>query len=114
MRWQRDVTLGRRPRLGTRAITTLRSNELRILQAFTDHAAERLDKASLVVVLAFVEPKRLLIAISEQMKRLDVYIRPFEGAFQKRPEVFQPVRMDLALAVPLQVAIHLEFGRAHA
>src|SRR5438067_12282781 len=83
----------------TRAITALCRNELRISQSFADNATERLNKAPLVVVFALVESESLLIAIPEQMKRFDIHICPLEGAFQKRPEVFQPVRMDLALGV---------------
>ncbi len=94
----------RLPRLGTLgAITALSRDEFRVSQAFADNALQRLNESALVVVFALVESERLFIAVSEQMKRLDVYIRPFQGAFEKRPEILQPVSMDLALGVAFQV-----------
>src|SRR5882724_7620053 len=99
------MELRRLPRLlrRTRAITALCRDELRISQAFADNAAERLNEAALVIILALVKPKRLLIAVTKKVERFDVHIRSFEGALQKRPKVFQSVRMDLAFGVALQV-----------
>src|SRR5207245_9267145 len=72
----------------TGAITALSRNEFRVFQALTDHATKRLDESTLIIVFAFVEPERLLIAVTEQMKRFNVYICAFKLAFQKRPKVF--------------------------
>src|SRR5437773_1280499 len=84
------------PRLGTGAITTFCRNELRIFQTLADNATERLNKSALVIVFALVESKRLLVAIPEQMKRLDINICSLESTFQKRPKVFQSVSVNLA------------------
>src|SRR5438046_2278425 len=91
------------PRRGTGTITALCRNELGIFQALADYALQGLYEAALVIVLAFVEPKRLLIAVSEQMKRLNVNVSAFERTFQKRPKVFQSVSVNLAACVEFQM-----------
>src|SRR6266699_2512326 len=95
--------LGRLPRLGTGAITAFCCYKLRISQTFSDHTLKSFNKSPLIVVFALVESERLLIAVTEQMKRLNVYICAFERAFQKRPEVFQSVSVNLAACVAFQV-----------
>lgn len=65
------------PRRGLGAITALSRDELRVFDSFSKDAAHRLYKAALVIVFAFVEPNRLLVAIPKQMKRLNVCIRSF-------------------------------------
>ena len=52
-------------------------------------------------VLAVVVPKSLFIQISEQMEWLDRDVGSFQVVFQARPEVFDPVRMDIAYRVGL-------------
>src|SRR6266498_3184385 len=81
------------------AITALRCNELGVFQSFPDNATKRLSESTSIIVFAFVKSKRLLIQIPEQMKRLNVHIRPMQRAFKQRPKVFQSVRMDVALRV---------------
>ncbi len=44
-----------------------------------------------IVVFTLIEAKRLFVAISEKVERLDVPARSFERAFEQRREVFQPV-----------------------
>src|SRR6266480_1613047 len=97
------MKLRRLPRLGTGAITTLRSNQLRVFQALADHATERLNESPLIVVFALVKPERLLIAVTEQMKRLDINIRSLERTLEQRPKVFQSVSVNLAACVALQM-----------
>ena len=75
----------------------------RISQTFADYALQRLNEAPLVVVLALVESKRLLIAVSEQMKRLNINVGALQGAFQQRPEVFKTVSVNLSASVAFQV-----------
>src|SRR5437588_2828266 len=91
------------PRLGTGTITTFSSYELRIFQTLADHSAKRLNKSAFVIVFTLIESEGLLIAVTEQMKRFDINIRSFESAFQKRPEVFKAISMNLPARVALQV-----------
>src|SRR5207248_6137116 len=96
--------LNRLPRpCRTEAITTFSSYELRVFQTLADHATERLDESALVIVFALVESKRLLIAIPKQMKRFDIHVSSLESAFQKRPEVFEPVSVNLTACVAFQM-----------
>ena len=95
------------PRLGTGAITTFCRNELRVFQGLSHYSTERLNETPLVVVFAFVEPKRLLIAVSKQMKRLNINVRSFESAFQKRPEVFKSVSMNFTACIAFKVVDYL-------
>src|SRR5438874_3301795 len=100
--------LNRLPRpCRTGAITTFCCNELRVFQSLTEYTTERLNESALIVVLTLVESECLLIAIPKQMKRLDVYISAFKCAFQKRPEIFQSVSMDLSACVAFQVVNYL-------
>src|SRR5881396_352736 len=101
------MSLRRLPRLGTGAITAFSSNELRVFQAFADYATERLDESALVIVFALVKSKRLLIAVSEQMKRLDVNVSAFESTFEKRPEVFKSVGMNFTACIAFKVVDYL-------
>src|SRR5437764_5802693 len=75
--------LNRLPRpCRTGAITTFCCNELRVFQSLTEHATERLNESALVIVFALVESECLLIAVSKQMKRLNVDVSAFERPFQ--------------------------------
>ena len=62
-----------------------------VLQAFPDHADNADQEPARVSVLALVESERLLIQVTEQVKRLDADIRATDGPLEQRPEVFQPV-----------------------
>ncbi len=53
-----------------------------------------------------VEPKGLLVQVPEQVERFDTHVRPAQRALQERPEVFQAVRVDLALSILLGVVNH--------
>src|SRR5437762_13933491 len=118
MRWQDlllplgirawTFVLNRLPRpCRTGAITALCRNELRVFQALADHATERLDESALVVLFALVKAEYLLIAISKQMKRLDVHISALQSAFQKRPEVFKSVRVNFPACIAFKVVDYL-------
>ena len=52
---------------------------------------------------SFIEPEGLLIQIPMQVERLHTDIRAFDGAFQQRPEVLNPVRRDVASRVLLSM-----------
>src|SRR6266542_556240 len=93
--------LPRRALLGT--ITALRSNELRIFQCLSGNAAKCFRESASVGILALVESKGLLVAIPEQMKRLDINIGSMQSAFEKRPEVFQSISVNLAACVAFQM-----------
>src|SRR6266446_899693 len=77
------------------------ADELRISQSLSDNAAHDLNKPTSVIVLALVESERLLVQIAEQMKRLNVHIRPVDSALKQRPKVFQSVGMDAPFHVAL-------------
>src|SRR2546428_7505464 len=89
------MNLRRLPRL----LNTITADELRIPQPFASNAAKRLNKSTTIILFALVKSKRLLVQISEQMKRLNVHIRSMQRAFEQRPEVFQPVSVNVALCV---------------
>src|SRR5438477_1945281 len=98
------MLLRRLPRLGSLgAITALSRDEFCVFQGFSNDATKRLRESASVIVFALIKPKRLLIAVPEQMKRLNVHIRAFERAFQKRPEVFQSVSVNLTACVAFQM-----------
>src|SRR5207249_1347888 len=100
--------LNRLPRpCRTGAIATFCCNELRIFQSLTEYTTKRLNEPALIVVLTLVESERLLIAVSEQMKWLNVNVSAFERTFQKRPEVLKSVSMDFAACVAFQVVNYL-------
>src|SRR5882724_1382584 len=85
------------------AITALRSNELRISQSLSNDTGHSLNEPASVIVFSLVKPKRLLIQIPKQMKRLDVHISPFDAAFEQAPEVFQTVSVNVAFRVALRM-----------
>ena len=58
----------RLPRL-LNAITTLSRNELGIFQRLACISRQGFNESTSIVVFAFVEPKRLFVQVSEQMKR---------------------------------------------
>ncbi len=86
-------------------ITPIKVDELFIRQPLADHATHNVHETAsvAVLVLALVESIRLLIAIPEQMKRLYVNVSPFQASLEQRPEVFQFVRVHVALRVALQM-----------
>ena len=55
------------------------------------------------VVLARVEPERLFVQVAEQVEGLDGDVRALDRALEQRPEVFQPVGVDVAARVGLGV-----------
>src|SRR5713101_4571830 len=92
--------LRRLPRLcRVGAITALSRNELRVFQCFSNDTAKCLHKSASVTVFALVEPKRLFVQISEQMKRLNIHIRSVQRAFEQAPEVFQAIRVNVTLRI---------------
>lgn len=56
-----------------------------------------------VVVLALVEAEGLFVQIPEQVEWLHAHVGATDGPLEQRPEVFHPVRVDLALGVALGV-----------
>ena len=91
-----------------RGITPLLSDELGVFQAFSDDALHGSNaKPALVGVLSLVESERLLIAVSEQMKRLNVHVSSFQASLEQRPEVFKAVRVDVAFRVALKMVYNL-------
>ena len=63
---------------------------------------------SLAVISATrIESKCLLVEVSEQVERFDAYIRAIDAALEKTPEVFDPVRVDLAVNVFLSMVDHV-------
>ena len=95
--------LRRLPRL----LNAITAYELRIPQPFASKTAKRLNKSTTIILFALVKPKRLFVQIPEQMKRLYVYIRPANGAFQKRPKIFKSVRVNVPFRVALRVIDHM-------
>src|ERR1700731_1656444 len=90
-----------------KTITVHLARQLHIPQAFADDTAHNFNKPASVVVFALVEAKRLLVQISEQMKRFDRNIRAFDASLEQRPKVFQAVSVNVSLRVALRVIYHL-------
>src|ERR1044072_3590636 len=64
-----------------------------------DHAQEPVG----VVALALVEAERLLVKVAEQVKRLHRNIRALNRTLEKRPKVFDAVRVNVAAHVLFRV-----------
>src|ERR1035438_6450272 len=60
-----------------------------------------------IVRVPIVEPKRLLINVTEQVEWLDSNVSTMQGSLQERPEVLNPVGVDLAINISLCMGDHL-------
>jgi len=80
-----------------------------IPQALPKNSIYSFEEPSLVAVLMlpFIEAEGLLIQITEKVKRFDVYISPFDRAFEQRPEVFHAVSMDMTVDVANRMINHI-------
>src|SRR5205085_1452878 len=76
-------------------------------QPATRYGFNRLNKAICILTLACVEPERLLIKITEQVKRFDAHIRSLNRTFQETPEVLYAVRVNLTVNVLLRMVNYL-------
>lgn len=74
-------------------------DQLGVLQTTANDAHDSNQEPARVGVLALVEPERLLIEVSEQVKRFDADIGPANGALEKRPEVFKAVGVNAVFDV---------------
>ena len=83
------------------------ARQLLVRNAPSDSLGERLSESAAVIVLALVEAKSLLIEIAKQMKGLDADVGSFQAALQQRPEILDPVRVDIAIDVAFRVVDHL-------
>ena len=78
----------------------LLANQLVILAArLANDANDALEEPARVIVFPLVKPERLLIQVSEQMKRFNADIGSANPALEQAPEVFQPVGVDVAANV---------------
>jgi hypothetical protein len=71
-----------------------------------DVARNTLEASAVMEQLAEVVSENLLIQIAEQMERLDTNVRSLESALEETPKVFQAVRVNLAINVPLGMVNH--------
>jgi hypothetical protein len=69
------------------------------VNALPDDSRDRFFESALIVVLALVEPERLLVEVAERMERLDIHIGSLETAFEQAPEILQSVGVDMTLCV---------------
>ena len=77
-------------------------------QSLPNDLSHRIAKAVRVVHWVPIVPTEcLFIHIPEQMERLDAHIRSFDASLEERPEVFKPVRMDMAFRVALDMIYHV-------
>ena len=70
---------------------------------FSDDAAKCFRESSGVIVFRFVEPKRLFVEVPEQVERLDRNVGAADRTLEQRPEVFEPVGVDLPARIRLGV-----------
>jgi hypothetical protein len=69
-------------------------------EPLSDHITERFHSMKRAIRhLAIIERESLLIKVPEYMERLYGDVRALEITFQARPEVLDPVRMNIALNV---------------
>src|SRR6266478_208254 len=83
-----------RPRLGRRDGVTLPDQGL-VGESSSDNRAEHVEEALGVCRLPSVIAKRLLVEVTEEMKRFDAHIGPLDAALEERPEVFEPIGVNL-------------------
>ena len=57
--------------------------------------------------LAFIVTEGLFIEVSEKMERLKAPAGSLDGTFQEASEVFQPIRVDVAIDVLFRVVNNL-------
>jgi hypothetical protein len=81
--------------------------QLLIGQASASDGGQDFREAIPVIALAFVVAERLLIQIAEQMEGLDADVGSFQAALQQRPEILDPVRVDVAVNVLFRVVHEL-------
>lgn len=80
------------------------SDQVLIRQSASDNPAHHFtESVGIAHVLPVIEPKDLLVQIPEQVERFDADIRPGKSALEQGPEVFQTVRVDVAIDVLLGV-----------
>lgn len=72
-------------------------------ETFASKSRSRFHEPISIRSLARIEPKSLLIEISKQVKRFDANIRSLEASLEKRPEVFNSVRVNLTVNILLSV-----------
>jgi hypothetical protein len=58
-------------------------------------------------IIAVIEAIRLLVKVTEQMKRLHAHVGSADSTLQKRPEILQAVRMDMPINIGYGVINHL-------
>lgn len=64
-------------------------------------------EAIAVICLAVVVPESLFVQITEQMEGFDAHVSTFQSTFQERPEILDPVRVDISLHIALGVIDHV-------
>jgi len=60
------------------------------------NAGQRAHETVAVISLAIVVPERLLVQVTEQMERFDRDVGSPQTTLQQRPDIFDPVRVNLA------------------
>lgn len=83
------------------------SSQLAIRQTLSNNTMHRSQEAVGIVTKSLIEAKRLLVQISEHMKRFDRNVGAFNTALQERPEVLDPVRVNRAVNVGFRMANEL-------
>jgi hypothetical protein len=83
------------------------ASQLGVRQPLSHDALHRIHKSLSIVMLALVESERLFIEIAEQVERLNADVRSLQTALQERPEVFNSVRVYVALNLRFRVIDHL-------
>src|SRR5208282_4458415 len=79
------------------------ARQLFVGQSPACHLGQHAGKTITVIALALVVAERLFIQIAEQMEWLDADIRSLQSALQERPEIFNRIRMYVALNVGFRV-----------
>jgi hypothetical protein len=86
--------------------------QLAISEALASNMIHREEKSVAIIHRTFlgcpvVVPKCLLVKVPEQVEWFDIDIRALQSALEQAPEVFESVRVNLSVNVPLGVVDHV-------
>lgn len=79
----------------------------RVGQALASDTAEHLSEPLCIGRFPLIVAEGLLIKVPKQMERFDAHIRAFDGSLQKTPEVFQSIRVNVAVDVRFRMVDYL-------
>lgn len=80
-----------------------------VSQAFAKYRRKRFRESLAIGRPAIIKPESLLVQIAEEMKRIDANVGSFQAALEKRPEILDPVSVNLAVNVAMPRSVDYAF-----